>query len=252
MRTQASSIPARRHRERRFDLTASHSVDPPLRPDNLEQLRKQAKQLLRSARAGDQTALGRFAAVHGAVQSDPLRLSQAQLVVAREAGFSSWPSLHGEATWRQEARTKHRLGTTTPLLPGEAMNTDESLKLQAIDQIGLTCTDLDEAERFYCGVLGLELSGDVPGVMKFFACDGVNIVMFRSDVVAPNSIIYFRVPPTPGLIERQLGTLTSKGVGVESDAHIIARNWNGCDVWVAFFRDPFGNLLGLKSDVPVK
>ena len=132
------------------------------------------------------------------------------------------------------------------------MNTDESLKLAAIDQIGLSCNDLEEAERFYCGVLGLQLSGDVPGVMKFFACGGVNIVMFRSDVVSPNSIIYFRVPPLSGRIERELATLTSKGVCVESDPHVIARNWKGCDVWVAFFRDTFGNLLALKCDVPVK
>jgi catechol 2,3-dioxygenase-like lactoylglutathione lyase family enzyme len=252
MRTQASSIPARRGRERRFDLTASHPVDPRLRPDNLEQLRKRAKQLLRLARNGDETALARFAAVSDAVQAGSLRLSQAQLVVAREAGLSSWPSLHDEATWRQETRIKHRLGTATPLLSGDAMNTDKSLKLEAIDQIGLSCTDLEEAERFYRGVLGLQLSGDVPGVMKFFACDDVNIVMFRSDAVSPNSIIYFRVPPIPGRIERELATLKSKGVCVESDAHVIARNWNGCNVWVAFFRDPFGNLLALKSDVPVK
>ena len=233
-------------------MTASHPVDPRMRPDNLEQLRKQAKQLLRSARGGDEVALGRFAAVFGAVHADSLRLSQAQLVVAREAGFSSWPSLHDEATWRQETRTKHRLGTSTPLLSGESMNTDDSLKLDAIDQIGLSCNDLEEAERFYCGVLGLQLSGDVPGVMKFFACGGVNIVMFRSDVVTPNSIIYFRVAPSPGRLERELAKLKSKGVRVESDAHIIARNWKGCDIWVAFFRDTSGNLLGLKSDVPVK
>jgi hypothetical protein len=222
MRTQASSIPVRRNRERRFDVTPSRPVDPRMRPDNLEQLRKQAKQLLRSARGGDEPALARFATVFGAVHADSLRLSQAQLVVAREAGFSSWPSLHDEATWRQETRTKHRLGTSTPLLSGEAMNTDESLKLESIDQIGLSCNDLEEAERFYCGVLGLQLSGDVPGVMKFFACGGVNIVMFRSDVVTPNSIIYFRVPPLPGHIERELATLKSKGVCVESDAHLRA------------------------------
>jgi len=252
MRTQASSIPARRHRERRFDLTASQPVDPRLRPDNLEQLRKHAKQLLRSARKGDETALARFTSVLGALPSDSLRLSQAQLVVAREAGFSNWPSLHDEATWREETRAKHRLGTAKTLLPGEPMNTDESLGLQAIDQIGLTCTDLDAAKRFYCDVLGLQLSGDVPGVMMFFACDGVNIVMFRSDNVTPNSIIYFRVPPTPGRVEAAVATLKSKGVCVESDAHVIVRNWNGCDIWVAFFRDPFGNLLALKSDVPAK
>lgn len=225
---------------------------PPLRPDNLEHLRKQAKQLLRSAQNGDETAIGRFALLLGPVQPDSLTLSQAQLVVAREAGFASWPQLRDEAMWREQTRDKHRIGSATALLPGEAMTTDRSLKLGPIDQIGLSCTDLDEAERFYCGVLGLEIVGDVPGVMKFFACDGVNLVMFLSETVSPNSIIYFRLPPQQGLIEQEMLLLKSKGVCVESDAHVIARNWNGTDVWVAFFRDPFGNLLALKCDVAVK
>jgi catechol 2,3-dioxygenase-like lactoylglutathione lyase family enzyme len=132
------------------------------------------------------------------------------------------------------------------------MKTNDSLELRHIDQIGLSCTDLDEAHRFYCDVLGLRLSGEVPSVMKFFDCDGVNIIMFKSESVPPNSTIYFRVPGEAGLIEQKVNLLKAKGVKVESDAHLIARNWNGRDVWMAFFRDPFGNLLGLRSDVPVK
>lgn len=53
---------------------------------NLEQLRKQAKELLRAARAGDPGALGRLGDL-------PIRLASAQLVIAREQGFSSWPAL---------------------------------------------------------------------------------------------------------------------------------------------------------------
>jgi ankyrin repeat protein len=53
---------------------------------NLEQLRKQAKELVRAARAGDPRALGRLGDL-------PIRLASAQLVVARERGFSSWPAL---------------------------------------------------------------------------------------------------------------------------------------------------------------
>ena len=131
------------------------------------------------------------------------------------------------------------------------MSSDQTLKLGPIDQVGLSCTDLDEAQRFYRGVLGLPEAGDVPGVMRFFDCGGVKLVLFKGDSVPPNSIIYFRVPPEQG-IERKVAALKSMGVKVESDAHVIARNWNGCDVWLAFFRDPFGNLLALKSDVPVQ
>src|SRR5215218_784595 len=53
---------------------------------NLEQLRKQAKQLVRAARGGDADALARLGG------REPT-LASAQLVVARGYGYSSWPGL---------------------------------------------------------------------------------------------------------------------------------------------------------------
>jgi catechol 2,3-dioxygenase-like lactoylglutathione lyase family enzyme len=174
-------------------------------------------------------------------------------VIAREAGFASWPKLRDELEFRAEVRRRHRLGSATGLETEmrNTMNTNESLKLGEIDQIGLSCTDLEAAGQFYGEVLGLRPCGDVPAVMKFFDCDGVRLVIFKADAVPPNSIIYFSAGREAGVIERKVALLKAKGVKVESDAHVVARNWNGCDVWLAFFRDPFGNLLGLKSDVPV-
>jgi ankyrin repeat protein len=53
---------------------------------NLEQLRKQAKELIKAARNGDAEALARLGDL-------PVRLASAQLVLAREQGFASWPAL---------------------------------------------------------------------------------------------------------------------------------------------------------------
>src|SRR5262245_53768560 len=66
----------------------------PARP-NLEQLRHQAKDLLRAARAGDVVAISRIQAV-----SDRLNLAAAQLVVARDHGFSSWARLKADVDAR--------------------------------------------------------------------------------------------------------------------------------------------------------
>ncbi len=63
---------------------------------NLEQLRKQAKELVKAARAGDPVALERLAG------REPT-LSRAQLVVAREQGFASWPALVAAAEANAEA-----------------------------------------------------------------------------------------------------------------------------------------------------
>ena len=59
---------------------------------SLEQLRKQAKELLRAHRAGDPGAAARVAAHHPHPEK-PLKLAGTQLVVAREHGFPSWARL---------------------------------------------------------------------------------------------------------------------------------------------------------------
>jgi ankyrin repeat protein len=63
---------------------------------NLDQLRHQAKDLLRAANSGDAQALAEIRLV-----SDQVTLASAQLAVARAYGFASWPKLKAEV----EART---------------------------------------------------------------------------------------------------------------------------------------------------
>ena len=65
----------------------------PARP-SLEQLKKQAKELLRACRLGDERAVARFHAKHPRAHSDTkVALADAQLVLAREYGFRSWARL---------------------------------------------------------------------------------------------------------------------------------------------------------------
>jgi len=64
---------------------------------NLEQLRHQARDLLRAAHAGEREASERIESV-----SDRLTLTGAQLAIARECGFASWPALKTEV----EARSR--------------------------------------------------------------------------------------------------------------------------------------------------
>ena len=64
----------------------------PERP-SLEQLRKQAKDLLRAARGGDANALARIGAIQRAGPGARILLAHAQLAIAREYGFPSWPKL---------------------------------------------------------------------------------------------------------------------------------------------------------------
>jgi len=72
----------------------------PAHPD-LDQLRRQAKELLRAATAGDGPALARMHAV-----SERPTLAGAQLVLAREHGFESWPALKQEVDARTLSLTE--------------------------------------------------------------------------------------------------------------------------------------------------
>jgi uncharacterized protein len=67
----------------------------PARPD-LGQLRRQGKDLLHSARNGQDEAHDRIRVV-----SDRITLASAQLALAREYGFASWPRLKREVERRQ-------------------------------------------------------------------------------------------------------------------------------------------------------
>jgi Family of unknown function (DUF5990) len=67
----------------------------PDRPD-LDQLRRQARELHRAAQGGDAGALRRLRPV-----SDKVTLSTAQLALAREHGFPSWLRLRDEVEHRR-------------------------------------------------------------------------------------------------------------------------------------------------------
>lgn len=80
-------------------------MSKPLPPNpTLEYDKKQAKALLKAYKAGDADALERVRAAHPRLENVPERqipvqefkLSDAQLVIAREYGFSSWPKLKHE------------------------------------------------------------------------------------------------------------------------------------------------------------
>src|SRR5690348_9290448 len=64
----------------------------PERPD-LDQLRRRAKELRDAVRRGDPSGLDRLARQHLFDRSGDLGLAVAQLVIARELGFPSWPRL---------------------------------------------------------------------------------------------------------------------------------------------------------------
>lgn len=201
---------------------------------SLDHLKHQAKTLLKSAREGNPHATSRL---DRARSGDPagLKLADAQRAIARENGCADWTELRAAV---------ERGSIAMPANP------EPEISLERIDQIWLDCTDLAAAEKFYGSVLGLKPTGHVPGMMTFFDCGGTNLLLGLRSEVRPNSILYFRLPGDEAAIQSAYNRLKSSGVKVGDSPHCIARNWNGCDVWLAFFFDPFGNQLAFKANVP--
>jgi ankyrin repeat protein len=71
----------------------------PPRP-SLDQLRRRAKELRDAARSGDPAALARITAHTSAARSGTVTLAAAQLAIAREHGYPSWPQLVAEVRAR--------------------------------------------------------------------------------------------------------------------------------------------------------
>lgn len=93
----------------------------PVRP-NLEQLKHQAKDLLRGVRAGDAAAVAEFERNHPRqTAAADAKLADAQLALARSYGLPNWPRLvlacqMTDAIWRGDARTVRALVMKHPEL----------------------------------------------------------------------------------------------------------------------------------------
>jgi hypothetical protein len=93
----------------------------PVRPD-LEQIKRQAKELLRAIRSGDPGAIAELREYHPDAMDPPrAKLADAQLVLARSYQVASWPRLvHAaqlaDAIWRDDPDAVRRLVTGNPSL----------------------------------------------------------------------------------------------------------------------------------------
>jgi methylmalonyl-CoA/ethylmalonyl-CoA epimerase len=124
--------------------------------------------------------------------------------------------------------------------------TDEPFGLHQIGQIRIQVTDVDRAVGFYRDVLGMSFLYAFPG-MGFFDVDGVRLMLVEPEgrAFGGESAIYYRVDD----IGQAVTTLEARGVTFDDQPHVVHRD-PAYDLWMAFFRDPDGNVLALMSEVP--
>ena len=121
------------------------------------------------------------------------------------------------------------------------------LGISRIGQIAINAHDVERAAAFYQDTLGLKLLFRAGPGLVFFDCGGVRLMLTRPEKPEfdhPSSILYFAVPD----IQAAYAAMKEKGVKFEDEPHMIARMPDH-DLWMVFFYDPEGNLMGLMSEV---
>ena len=119
--------------------------------------------------------------------------------------------------------------------------------ISRIGQIAINAHDVERAAAFYRDSLGLNLLFRAGPGLAFFDCGGVRLMLTKPEKPEfdhPSSILYFAVPD----IQAAYAAMKEKAVKFEDEPHMIARMPDH-DLWMAFFRDSEGNLLGLMSEV---
>ena len=117
--------------------------------------------------------------------------------------------------------------------------------LERIGQIAIPVHDVPRAVAFYRDQLGLRLLFEAPPSMAFLECGGVRLMLTIPEGAHdhPSSILYFTVAD----IDTTYEELRAGGVNFIDAPHLISR-MGSAERWMAFFRDPDGNVMGLMQE----
>ena len=120
-------------------------------------------------------------------------------------------------------------------------------ELAQIGQISVPVEDIERAIAFYRDTLGMRFLFQAPPGLGFFDCSGVRLMLdapAKAQGENYSSIIYYKVPDLDAAFE----ALSARGVTFQAKPHLIAKLPDH-ELWMAFFRDPDGNMLALMSEV---
>ena len=124
------------------------------------------------------------------------------------------------------------------------------IKIQGVTHWSIPVNDLEESERFYRDLLGLEYKGRLPGgTMACFAVDGNNVLLAprrepvsgRAQVDAP---LHHSFTVEPASFEDSCRLLSEKGVHIDSLVYRERGFFTGREL---YFDDPSGNRLELRD-----
>ncbi|HEY8123477.1 MAG TPA: VOC family protein [Myxococcota bacterium] len=128
-----------------------------------------------------------------------------------------------------------------------------ALSIDSLHQVAVATADLARSIAFYRGALGLRLIAEFsPPGLAFFALGDTRLLVEAAREAKPaGGVLYFRVDD----IQAAHAALKARGVAFDRAPHAIHRDDDGtfgergATEWMAFFRDPDGNVLALAERV---
>ncbi len=130
--------------------------------------------------------------------------------------------------------------------------TDGPLSVDAFRQVAQRSTDLERSVAFYRDVLGAShiATFDPPG-LAFFDIGGVRLMLdaIPGAFEHEGSPLYFSVED----LDTSVAALREAGVAIEEAPTLINKDEAGyfgpagAEEWMAFFRDPDGNVLAFSE-----
>jgi predicted enzyme related to lactoylglutathione lyase len=116
----------------------------------------------------------------------------------------------------------------------------------SVGQIAITVADVPTALGFYRDVLGLGFLFSATPQLAFLMAGDVRIMLTQPEGgtrAGSNSVLYFRVPD----VAAAHASIVAKGATDERGPELVARMPDH-ELWLAFVRDPDGNLVGLMEE----
>lgn len=128
---------------------------------------------------------------------------------------------------------------------GEPRDPPQGFALDRIGQVAVRARDLEASVDFYRDALGLDLLFRAPPGLAFLRCGDVQVMLSAPESPEfdhPSSILYFEVAD----IEAAYRILGERGVVFVGEPHRVHRAEDH-ELWMAFFRDPDGNVHAIRA-----
>jgi predicted enzyme related to lactoylglutathione lyase len=119
-------------------------------------------------------------------------------------------------------------------------------QLSEIGQIAISVSDVSKARTFYRDVLGLKFLFDAGPNLAFFGAGSIRIMLTLPEgngAVGKNSVLYFKVRDLAATHR----AIVERGAKDERSPALVAKMPDH-ELWMAFVRDPDGNLIGLMNE----